>query len=159
MKNKFVKLLAISAVILGSVSCKDEVAAIGQKAPDIAAYDLQGKEVKLDDWKGTRLLTFWSETCGRCVAELKEFEKLAEANPDKVQLIAINVDGGKVDTRAVVAKRQLTLPVIKDQLKITAERYQLIGTPTSFVITPEGNIQAKYEGAIPAEDLDKLFKG
>ena len=44
MKNKFVKLLAISAVIFGSVSCKDEVAAIGQKAPNIAAYDLQGKE-------------------------------------------------------------------------------------------------------------------
>lgn len=159
MKNKFVKLLAISAVIFGSVSCKDEVAAIGQKAPNIAAYDLQGKEVKLDDWQGTRLLTFWSETCGRCVAELKEFEKLAEANPNKVQLIAINVDGDKVDTKAVVAKRQLMLPVIKDQLKITAERYQLIGTPTSFVITPEGNIQAKYEGAIPAADLDKLFKG
>ena len=86
-------------------------------------------------------------------------KKLAEANPNKVQLIAINVDGDKVDTKAVVAKRQLTLPVIKDQLKITAERYQLIGTPTSFVITPEGNIQAKYEGAIPAEDLDRLFKG
>ena len=158
MKNKFVKLLAISAVIFGSVSCKDEVAAIGQKAPDIAAYDLQGKEVKLDYWKGTRLLTFWSETCGRCVAELKEFEKLAEAKPNKIQLIAINVDGDKVDTKAVVAKRQLTLPVIKDQLKITAERYQLIGTPTSFVITPEVNFQAKYEGAIPAADLDKLFK-
>ena len=155
----FNELGPISAVIFGSVSCKDEVAAIGQKAPDIAAYDLQGKEVKLDDWKGTRLLTFWSETCGRCVAELKEFEKLAEANPNKVQLIAINVDGDKVDTKAVVVKRQLTLPVIKDQLKITAERYQLIGTPTSFVITPEGNIQAKYEGAIPAADLDKLFKG
>ena len=105
MKNKFVKLLAISAVIFGSVSCKDEVAAIGQKAPDIAAYDLQGKEVKLDNWKGTRLLTFWSETCGRCVAELKEFEKLAEANPDKSSnIIAINVDGDKVDTKAVVAK-------------------------------------------------------
>ena len=37
MKNKLVKLLAISAVIFGSVSCKDEVAPIGQKAPDIAA--------------------------------------------------------------------------------------------------------------------------
>ncbi|MFQ9134676.1 MAG: redoxin domain-containing protein [Haemophilus parainfluenzae] len=65
---------------------------------------------------------------------------MAEANPDKVKLIAINVDGDKVDT-TVVAKRQLTLPVIKDQLKITAERYQLIGTPASFVITPEGNIR------------------
>ena len=108
------------------------------------------------------LLIHWWHYYGKCIytfAELKEFEKLAEANPNKVQLIAINVDGDKVDTKAVVAKRQLTLPVIKDQLKITAERYQLIGTPTSFVITPEGNIQAKYEGAIPAADLDKLFKG
>lgn len=149
MKNKFVKLLAISAAIFGSVSCKDEVAAIGQKAPNIAAYDLQGKEVKLDDWKGTRLLTFWSETCGRCVAELKEFEKLAEANPNKVQLIAINVDGDKVDTKAVVAKRQLTLPVIKDQLKITAERYQLIGTPTSFVIHLKAIFRLNMKGRFP----------
>lgn len=158
-KNKLVKLLAISAVIFGAVSCKDEVAMVGQHAPDFAAYDLQGKPAQLNDWKGTRLLVFWSETCGRCVAELKEFEKLAAANPNKVSLIAINVDGDKMDTKAVVAKRQLTLPVIKDQMKITAERYQLVGTPTSFVIDPQGNIQAKYEGQIPEADLEKLFKG
>jgi len=87
------------------------------------------------------------------------FEKLAEENPGKVSLIAINVDGDKMDTKAIVAKRELHLPVIKDQMKITAERYQLMGTPTSFVISPEGNIQAKYEGAIPEDDLTKLFKG
>ena len=154
--NKLLKLFAISAVILGAVSCKDEV---GQKAPDIAAYDLQGNPANLENWKGTRLLVFWSETCGRCIAELKEFEKLAEDNPGKVSLIAINVDSDKMDTKAVVAKRELHLPVIKDQMKITAERYQLIGTPTSFVISPEGNIQAKYEGKIPEDDLTKLFKG
>ena len=77
---------SFSAVFL----VKTKLLRLVKKHHDIAAYDLQGKEVKLDDWKGTRLLTFWSETCGRCVAELKEFEKLAEANPDKVQLIAIN---------------------------------------------------------------------
>ena len=59
----------------------------------------------------------------------------------------------------MVEKRQLTLPVIKDQLKITAERYQLVGTPTSFVIDSDGKIQAKYEGAIPPAELDKLFAG
>ena len=157
--NKLLKLVAISAVIFGAVSCKDEVASVGQKAPDIATYDLQGNPANLENWKGTRLLIFWSETCGRCIAELKEFEKLAEENPGKVSLIAINVDSDKMDTKAVVAKRELHLPVIKDQMKITAERYQLVGTPTSFVISPEGNIQAKYEGKIPESDLNKLFKG
>lgn len=43
-------------------------------------------------------------------------------------------------------KHEFHLPVIKEQMKITAERYQLIGTQTSFVISSRGKIQAKYEG-------------
>ena len=157
LTNKLLKLFAISAVIFGAVSCKDEVASVGQKAPDIAAYDLQGNPANLENWKGTRLLIFWSETCGRCIAELKEFEKLAEENPGKVSLIAINVDGDKMDTKAVVDKRELHLPVIKDQMKITAERYQLVGTPTSFVIDPSGKVIYKFEGLLPEEELQRLF--
>ena len=48
--NKLLKLVAISAVIFGAVSCKDEVASVGQKAPDIAAYDLQGNPANLENW-------------------------------------------------------------------------------------------------------------
>lgn len=155
----FIKSIILGAVVLGTVSCKEETASLGSVAPSLAAYDLQGKQAHLNDWQGTRLLTFWSETCGHCIAELKAFEKLAADHPNKVQLIAINVDNEAMDTQAVVAKHQLTQPVIKDQMKITAERYQLIGTPTSFVIDAKGNIQAKFEGKIPQEELDKLFKG
>ncbi|OOF68241.1 TlpA family protein disulfide reductase [Rodentibacter caecimuris] len=152
------KSLCLSAVIFTTVSCKEETATIGSIAPEIAAYDLQGKQVSLKNWQGTRLLTFWSETCGHCMAELKTFEQLDEAYPNKVQLIAINVDSENMDTKAVVAKHQLTQSVIKDQMKITAERYQLVGTPTSFIIDTNGYIQAKFEGKIPQEELDKLFK-
>ncbi|QPB42714.1 TlpA family protein disulfide reductase [Rodentibacter haemolyticus] len=157
--NLLFKSLLLSAVVFGTVSCKEETAALGKHAPELAAYDLQGKQVNLQDWQGTRLLTFWSETCGHCIVELKEVEKLATLYPNKVQLIAINVDGENMDTKAVVAKHRLTQSVIKDQMKITAERYQLVGTPTSFVIDEKGNIQAKFEGKIPQQELDKLFKG
>lgn len=159
MQNKRLKLLALSAAVLCTVCCKEQTASLGDTAPEIVAYDLQGKQAKLSDWQGTRLLTFWSETCGVCVAELKELEGIAAAHPNKVQLIAINVDGEKADTQAVVNKRQITQPVIKDQMKITAERYQLVGTPTSFIIDKNGHIQAKFEGKIPQKELDKLFKG
>ncbi|OOF54858.1 TlpA family protein disulfide reductase [Rodentibacter genomosp. 2] len=152
------KSLCLSAVIFSTVSCKEEKATLGNAAPELAAYDLQGKQVSLKGWQGTRLLTFWSETCGHCMAELKTFEQLDEAYPNKVQLIAINVDGENMDTKAVVAKHQLTQSVIKDQMKITAERYQLVGTPTSFIIDAKGYIQAKFEGKIPQQELDKLFK-
>ena len=54
-------------------------------------------------------------------------------------------------------KRQITQPVIKDQMKITAERYQLVGTPTSFVVDPNGKVIYQFEGLLPEEELQRLF--
>ena len=103
------------------------------------------------------LINFWSETCGACIAELKTLQQWAEKYPNQVQLVAMNIDGEKADTLAIVTKRQLTLPVFKDQMKITAERYQLVGTPTSFVIDPNGKLIYKFEGLLSEKDLQQLF--
>ena len=158
MLANFLRILGISAVIFFSVSCKDESAQIGQPAPEIAAFDLQGNKASLSDWQGkTVLINFWSETCGACIAELRTLQQWAEKYPNQVQLVAMNIDGEKTDTQAIVTKRQLTLPIFKDQMKITAERYQLVGTPTSFVIDPSGKVIYKFEGLLPEEELQRLF--
>lgn len=155
-------LSVLSAVVFSVVlsGCKEQTAEIGKKAPDIAVFDLQGNKTELNRFRGkTLLMSFWSGTCGVCVAELKSLEKMATEYPDKVEILAINIDGESADTQAVVSKQKIGLPVLKDQMKITGERYGVTGTPTSFIISPEGNIQAKYEGLIPEEVLHTLFKG
>ena len=158
MLANFLRFLGISAVIFFSVSCKEESAQIGQPAPEIAAFDLQGNKASLSDWQGkTVLINFWSETCGACITELRTLQQWAEKYPNQVQLVAMNIDGEKADTQAIVTKRQLTLPIFKDQMKITAERYQLVGTPTSFVIDPSGKVIYKFEGLLPEEELQRLF--
>ena len=158
MLANFLRFLGISAVVFFSVSCKEESAQIGQPAPEIAAFDLQGNKASLSDWQGkTVLINFWSETCGACITELRTLQQWAEKYPNQVQLIAMNIDGEKADTQAIVTKRQLTLPIFKDQMKITAERYQLVGTPTSFVIDPSGKVIYKFEGLLPEEELQRLF--
>jgi len=158
MLANFLRFLGISAVIFFSVSCKEESAQIGQPAPEIAAFDLQGNKASLSDWQGkTVLINFWSETCGACIAELRTLQQWAEKYPNQVQLVAMNIDGEKTDTQTIVTKRQLTLPIFKDQMKITAERYQLVGTPTSFVIDPSGKVIYKFEGLLPEEELQRLF--
>ena len=158
MLANFLRFLGISAVVFFSVSCKEESAQIGQPAPEIAAFDLQGNKASLSDWQGkTVLINFWSETCGACIAELRTLQQWAEKYPNQVQLVAMNIDGEKADTQAIVTKRHLTLPVFKDQMKITAERYQLVGTPTSFVIDPSGKVIYKFEGLLPEEELQRLF--
>lgn len=158
MLANFLRFLGISAVVFFSVSCKEESAQIGEPAPEIAAFDLQGNKASLSDWQGkTVLINFWSETCGACIAELRTLQQWAEKYPNQVQLVAMNIDGEKADTQAIVTKRQLTLPIFKDQMKITAERYQLVGTPTSFVIDPSGKVIYKFEGLLPKEELQRLF--
>lgn len=158
MLANFLRFLGISAVFFFSVSCKEESAEIGQPAPEIAAFDLQGNKASLSDWQGkTVLINFWSETCGACIAELRTLQQWEEKYPNQVQLVAMNIDGEKADTQAIVTKRQLTLPIFKDQMKITAERYQLVGTPTSFVIDPSGKVIYKFEGLLPEEELQRLF--
>lgn len=156
--NRYPLVCLLSAVVFLLVSCKEETAAIGQTAPEIAAFDLHGNKTTLQQWQGkTVLLSFWSETCGVCIQELKTLEQMQQRYPDKIQLVAINIDGEKADTQAVVNKRKIEQFVIKDQLNITAERYGLIGTPTSFLIDPQGKILNKFEGRIPKVQLTALF--
>lgn len=165
MIKKVIKKLGKSAVVFccgfALIACeKDDIAEVGKQAPEIATFDLQGNKAELANWRGkTVLLSFWSETCGVCLAELKELETWHSQAASDVKLIAINVDGEKADTQKTVEKRQINQLVLKDQLKITAERYQVIGTPTSFVIDPSGKILYKFEGLIPKDKLDELFKG
>ena len=156
--SRFLLFCLLSAVTFLLASCKEETAAVGQKAPEIAAFDLQGNKVSLQQWQGkTLLLSFWSETCGACISELKTLEQMQQRYPDKIQLVAINVDGEKADTQAIVNKRQIQQFVIKDLMRITAVRYQLVGTPTAFVIGPQGKIRYKFEGLIPQNELLNLF--
>ena len=49
------------------------------------------------------------------------------------------------------------LPILKKPRKENLQGLKDLFNFCFFVV--EGNIQAKYEGAIPAADLDKLFKG
>ncbi|MFQ1050874.1 TlpA family protein disulfide reductase [Avibacterium paragallinarum] len=153
------KLGLLSAVLFLLISCKDQTANIGSQAPDIAAFDLQGNKVELSQFAGKKLLiNFWSETCGICIVEMKLLQQFSQSYPESLQLLAINIDGERGNTQAVAEKNQLTLPIAKDQLNITAERYQLVGTPTSFVLDPKGKILYKFEGLIPEDELRKLFE-
>lgn len=155
-----IKLILLSMVVLGLVSCKEEIAKVGGPAPALAVYNLQDKPVSLSDFPHkTILINFWSQSCGMCIVELQTLQKFEKKYPNSVQVIAINTDGDKGDIPAVMKKRHISLLVVKDQMKITAERYKLVGTPTSYVINPEGKIIYKFESIIPENDLEKIFKG
>ncbi len=144
---------------LGLTACKEQNATLGNIAPDFATFDLQGnqKNLKNFDQQSQKVVVFWSVTCGVCIAELQDLQQRLAQSTKPVQLIAINIDNENKDLTEIIQKRQLTLPILRDQLHITAERYQIIGTPTSFILDQENKILAKFEGLIPEDTLAQLF--
>ncbi|MBJ7220287.1 MULTISPECIES: TlpA family protein disulfide reductase [unclassified Brenneria] len=149
-------LLAILTLLGG---CKEERVSVGAKAPALAAYDLIGQPVDLTRWQGKSVyLNFWSSGCGGCLAEMGTLEKLSKDYADSVVVVAVNTDPDSVDISPLVDQQNISYPVIRDQLGITQERYQVIGTPTSFIIDGNGNVTAQHQGARDEQQLTALFE-
>lgn len=153
------KVAGLCGLLLLLSACKQEEVAAGEVAPQLAAYDLQGKPVALDKWKGKQVyLNFWSASCGGCLAEMAALDKLSQEYQNDIVVVAINTDPEQVDINPVLAQRNISYPVIRDQLGITQERYQVIGTPTSFMIDRNGKVTQLHQGARNEKDLATLFQ-
>lgn len=148
----FVLLIALSG-------CKEEKLSLGEPAPALAAFDAQGRQATLERWQGKGVyLNFWSASCGGCLAQMRTLEKLSQQWGDKLVVVAVNTDGDSVDIAPLLASLHITYPVVRDQLKITQERYQVIGTPTSFLIDPQGRVIDMHQGARNEQALTQTFR-
>lgn len=153
------KTIGLCSLLLLLSACKQEEVSVGEVAPQLAAYDMQGQPVALDKWKGKQVyLNFWSASCGGCLAEMAALDKLSQQYQGDIVVVAINTDPDQVDINPVLAQRNLSYPVIRDQLGITQERYQVIGTPTSFLIDRNGKVTELHQGARNEKELTRLFQ-
>ena len=57
----------------------------------------------------------------------------------------------------LLEKIVMKYPVLRDQMKITQERYQVIGTPTSVLIDPQGRVLEWHQGMRKPAELAATF--
>lgn len=156
-RNGITALCLLGAVALSG--CKEEQVSVGAQAPALAAYDLAGQQVDLSRWQGKSVyLNFWSSGCGGCMVEMGALEKLSKEYGDTVVVVAVNTDPDGVDITSMLAHHKVTYPVVRDQLGITKERYQVSGTPTSFIIDANGKVTDQHQGARDEAQLAALFQ-
>lgn len=72
---------------------------VGKDVPDFTLQSMDGKEVKLSDFKGKKVyLKFWASWCGPCKKSMPELMELA-AKPDRdfeiLTVIAPGIQGEK----------------------------------------------------------------
>jgi peroxiredoxin len=78
---------------------------VGDVAPDFSIKTLEGKPLKLSDYRGKLvLLDFWATWCGSCVAELPNIKAANDyfAKTGQVQFISLSMDDGPFEPKAYV---------------------------------------------------------
>ena len=139
--------------------------AVGKDAPDFTLQSMDGKEVKLSDYKGKKVyLKFWASWCGPCKKSMPELMELA-AKQDRdfeiLSVIAPGIQGEKTVEQFpqwFQDQGYKDIPVLYDTKATTFQAYQIRSIPTEYLIDSQGKIGKKQFGVISNADAEAAFK-
>lgn len=151
-KELVIIVLALAA-LLGSFSRQSSVAqsppADRARAPDFSLPQLNGKTLRLHDYRGkVILLDFWATWCDSCRDEIPRFESLqSKYGKQGLQIIGVAMDDSTDPVKDFDRRFKMNYPVVLGNAK-TGELYGgVLGLPVAFLIDRDGRIYAKQVGA------------
>lgn len=137
--------------------------AVGGIAKDFSGVDLNGKALKLSDFKGKYvLIDFWGSWCVPCRAEMPHAKQIfAKYNSLGLEIIAIAAEDKDDDWRRAIRKdgtaiwhNMMQMDDKAGNPKNITGLYNIHEFPTKILIDKTGIIIAAYEGS-GSEELDK----
>ena len=122
---------------------------VGKPAPDFTGTDINGKTVKLSDYKGkVVLLDFWATWCPPCRKEIPGFVDLYSTYKSRgLVVIGVSMDDATAEVIATVSRLKLNYPVLMGDEYLGAAYGGVLGLPVTFLIDRDGKIRARYQGA------------
>lgn len=135
----------------------------GLRAPDFTLLNQKGQEVRLSDYRGqTVFLNFWASWCPPCKVEMPYMQDFyTNHQSEEVMILAVNMthlekSGSDVDS--FIVKNGLTFPVLYDRNGDSTHRYEVVAYPTTYVISPDGTISERFQGAIDEDLMVRAFR-
>lgn len=123
-------------------------------APDFELPDLEGKKVKLSNYRGkTVVLNFWTKTCAPCLKEMSTLSDLSTllAREGEAELVTITTDESAADAKATLqsvlnAKANFTV-LVDPGGEIVSGKFGTRLFPETWIIDKTGIIRARVDGA------------
>lgn len=149
-----------------SMAAPETVACDAKKTPaslDISLKDMDGRDVRLADYKGkVILLNFWATWCGPCIHEMPWFvEFQAKYGSKGFVTLGVSTDDSAQDIKTFAAAHNINYPLLvgRDHPKIEDAYGPIWAIPVSIFIGRDGTICQKITGASSKEKFERLIAG
>lgn len=134
------------------------------QAKDVEFVDLDGKAVKLSDFKGKWVVVnFWATWCPPCLKEIPDLTIFHEEHKDKDAIVlGVNYETNSVaKVKAFSEQQMINFPVVR--LKDGADGRTtpwgpLRGLPTTYMISPKGEPVAATTGLVDLKALEAFME-
>ena len=114
--------------------------------------------LRLTDFRGRGLvLNFWASWCAPCRREMKGFD--AESRHESGRVIFVGVDANDDRSAALAFARRLGIsyPLAFDPLDAVAQRYGVVGLPSTVFIDANGMLLERRLGAMTQDELARTI--
>lgn len=132
-------------------------------APDFALVDMNGRQVRLSDQRGKKvLINFWTTWCKYCRVEMPVLQKFYEQTKDKNwQVLMVNITSMEKnfsDVENYLKSNNFTFPVLIDKDGLVTAQYGINSIPTSFILNEKGEVIKTKMGPFSEDEIEELMK-
>lgn len=121
------------------------------KAPDFSLKSVDGKIVKLSDYKGkVIILDFWATWCPPCRKGIPDLISIQKEFKNDVVIIGISLDSDKTikDVPGFIKQYGINYPIVYGDEKVVTSYGGIQAIPTAFVIDKKGYIADQHIGLV-----------
>ncbi len=104
----------------------------------------------------TLVINFWATWCAPCRQEMPDLQRLSDRlDPARYRVVGISVDADGNLIREFVRAYDIRFPIRQDRDRHLASAVLGLEVyPTTFVVSPDGTVVARIDGAIEALPAD-----
>ena len=122
---------------------------LGRKTAKLSQVLALGKPV---------VLNFWAGLCPVCREELPELQRVSDEYSDRLLVIGVDIGpmiqlGNREDALALLREKEISYPAgATGDVRVLFD-LQVLGTPATFFLKPDGEIVRRWNGALSGHQL------
>lgn len=142
-------------------SAAGQAPVVGQPAPDFTATTVDGRQVKLSDYRGKPVwLTFGASWCQPCRAEAPDISAVYERQKSSgLEILAVFISEDAAAVRDYGDRVGLTYDKIADPNTDIASAFRILGIPSHFFIDGTGVLREMRIGSLDQAAMERAIAG